>query len=168
MIVLKRLGRFIFIILCLFLFSGCSHKKILQYKEDEYEISFSVPEKENYILSTEISDCVSSLEKAILIGDHIKIGIERDSSLTEYGYSGDFQKYMNAFKKERGFQKVTYASIDGFQRYLEEMNRYEVFLPISNSIILKFNVYSNQKKNKESFPSDVKKILNHMKIQVFS
>lgn len=148
--------------------TGCNiGKKNLVYKGNGFKVNFEVINSIAYKISTNSNDIKSNSESAIIIGDSFKIGIEEDRNISLKIYNGDFNKYMNNFKDEKGFKKVTYNGINGFQKYYRTRDRYEVFLPVNKDVNLKLNIYSNGKDDvSKVFKSkDVQDILNSIIIK---
>lgn len=155
----------IFIILFIVLFfTGCKPGKKLKYKGDYLDLVFNVKYAYDYKLSKDKKDFRTAREEAILISDDFKIGIETSK------YNGDFKKIKKKYEKEDDFKKVKYCKIKGFRIYNRKYARYEIYLPIENKYILRFNIYAYTN-NKESTTKilkskEVKLIFKYLEIKV--
>ena len=165
----KRLYVFGLLLVGICFITGCNiGKKSLVYKGNGFNVTFEVINSVAYKMSNSGKDTVTNNEKSAILGDNFKIGIEEDRDISLKIYNGDFNKYMNNFKDEKEFKKVTYNNINGFQKYYGTRGRYEVYLPVNKDVNLKLNIYSNGKDSlSKVFKSkEVQDILNSIVIKV--
>ena len=166
MSVIKKLFIFLFIVLFV---TGCKPSHKLKYNGDYFDLVFNVKYAYNYQLSKNKKDFRTAREKAILISDNFKIGIEANNELSSK-YKGDFDKFKKNYKNNDNYKDVRYCNIRGFRIYSRKYARYEIYLPIDDKYILRFNVYAytnNKKSTTDVLNSkEVKLIFKYLEIKV--
>ena len=185
---MKRISKIFSLVLLLVIslsvITGCDKKKneaetksekkgaveTISYDGNKLKATFEVSKSANAKISTESDDFRTSREKAIIIADDFKIGIEENDDLSYSNYSGDFDKYKKAHKENTDYKATKLSGLDAFTQYYGSYVRYEAYLKVSDKYILKLNIYSTkdtEEETKKQFDSQVvKDILDSVKVEV--
>lgn len=165
----KHLKTFILMFITVILLTGCKPGKQQIYKGKKLDVIFNVKYATDYKLSEDEKDFRTSREKAVLISDNFKIGIEINEELSNEEFNGDFKKFKEKYKDKEDYTEVKYAGIKGFRIYEQAYARYEIYLPVNNKYIVRFNVYAftNNKKSTTKIlkSKEVKQILKYVEIK---
>ena len=180
---ISKISSLLLIIVTLSIVVGCEKKKDssieamksetvekISYDGNKLKASFEISKSINAIISTEADDLRTTREKAIIITDKFKIGIEENDDLSFNKYSGDFGKYKKEHKKNPDYKKVKLSGLDAFTQYYGAYVRYEAYLKVDDKYILKLNIYSTKDTEedvKKQFESQVvQDILNSIVVEV--
>lgn len=161
----KALKIFIILILPVLLLTGCVGDKLV-YEDTNVKVTFEV--MGDYKLVTKKEYFRTSREKAMVLDNKFKIGIEFNNDLVDKNIK--FDKFMKNYNKEQDFKKVEYSDMKGFLFYTPDYLRYEIYLQVNDKLILRLNVYSpndNKKATTKVLESEeVEEILEHITVEV--
>lgn len=161
----KKIFLLFVMVFSVMLLTGCTRDK-LEYDGSDIKLTFNVTEE--YKLVSDSNYYRTAREKAILIGDTFKIGVEINKDLEKEKIT--FNEFKNKYKDKEDFKSVKYSKMNGFLFYTPEYLRYEIYLSVNDKIVLRLNIYSandNKKATTTALNSkEVKDILNHMTIEV--
>ena len=166
----KNIKRIFLIMLIIPFLTACKPVKQMTYEGKYLDLIFNVKYSSDYRISQDKKDFRTAREEAIIISDNFKIGIEINKDLLKEEYNGDFEKYKENFKNSEDYKEVKYSKMKGIRIYNKSYARYEIYFPIEEKYILRFNVYAftNNKKSttKVLKSKDVKQILKYLDIKV--
>ena len=167
---MKYFKKFFLVLFFLLILTGCKPGKQMKYEGKYFNLIFNVKYSTDYRLSQEKNDFRTAREEAVLISDNFKIGVETSKDLSNEEYNGDFNRFKSKYKDSVDFKEVKYGNLKGFRIYCEPYARYELYFPVDNKYILRFNVYAftNNKKSttKVLKSSDVKQIFKYLDIEM--
>lgn len=179
---MNRFLKLFMVLLSLLIISGCtkkdsndqiSNKKQVQeisYDGNKLKATFAISSDMDARISTESDDFRTSREKAIIICENFKIGIEENDDLSFNKYSGDFKKFKKEHKNNKDYKALKISEHDAFVEYYASYMRYEVYIKVSDEYILKLNIYSTKdtyEDAKKQFESQVvTDLLNSIKVEV--
>ena len=144
----KNIKRIFLIMLIIPFLTACKPGKQMTYEGKYLDLTFNVKYSSDYRISQDKKDFKTAREEAVIISDNFKIGIEISNELGK-DYNGDFNKFKEQYKEKDDFKTVKYNDIKGFRIYCSQYARYEIYLPIEDKYILRFNIYAftNNKKS---------------------
>ena len=167
---MKKILKFFTLTLILSFLTACKPGNKLTYEGKYLDLTFNVRYASNLRISEDKKDFRTAREEAVIISDNFKVGIEISDELSNEEYNGDFEKFKEKYKDKDDYKTVKYNDIKGFRIYTSQYARYEIYLPIENKYILRFNVYAftNNKKSttKVLKSKDVKQILKYFEVKV--
>ena len=144
-------------------------QQTILYDGNKLKAEFKIDKKIDARISTENDDLRTTREKAIIITEDFKIGIEENDDLSFNKYSGDFGKYKKEHKKNTDYKKAKLSDLDAFTQYYGAYIRYEAYLKVDDNYILKLNIYSTKDTEedvKKQFESQVvQDILNNISVE---
>ena len=166
---MKKIKILLVLPLLLLFLTGCKPGKKMKYEGKDLIITFSTNYSVDYKITTDSNFFRTAREEAMLVGEKFKIGIEITSVQTNEEYDGNFVKFMEKYKNKEDFKTVKYDNRNGFMIYTKPYARYEIYLPVDDKYIVRFNIYAytNNKKSTTNVlkSSEVKQILKYLEIK---